>query len=111
MPPGMGSLIAMFTNVSEVILLVFYVYLLARWQYVRRPMFYLLGVAGLLFGMLGGFFGTSETGAALARIFGTVGTMVAFAAVVGACFGAQLPVNLPSSLTGSGSPTPPPPAK
>ncbi len=102
-----------------VILMIFYVYLLARWQHVKRPLFYLLGAAGLVFGMLGGFFGHSETGAAVARIFGTIGVIVAFVSAVGACYGSELPVKIasplmqsqPAASSQSGQPTQnPPPA-
>lgn len=39
-----------------VVLLVFALYLLARWQYVKRPLFYLLGVGGIALAFFGGFF-------------------------------------------------------
>ena len=98
------------SSAPAMILLVFYVYLLARWQHVKRPSLYLIGVLGLLFGMLGGFFGMGQTGATLARIFGTIGCMVAFAAAVGACFGAELPVQITSKLGGMSSLGTTPPA-
>lgn len=91
----------------EVVLLVFYLYLLVRWQYVRLPMFYLIGVAGFVFAMIGGFI----PNATVVSIFSTIGMIVAFVGAVGACFGAKFPLNLPGSLTGSGSTTPPPAAK
>ena len=80
---------------------------------------YLLGSAGLLAGMRGSFF--SRFLPAFAQIIGTIGVMVSFAAAVGACYGAELPINLPAELTGAAPPPPgaaqpptgtdPPPAK
>jgi hypothetical protein len=90
-----------------VVLLVFYLYLLVRWQYVRLPMFYLIGVAGFVFAMIGGFI----PNATVVSIFSTIGMIVAFVGAVGACFGAKLPLNLPTSLTGSGTSAPPPAPK
>ena len=90
MPTGFG--------LASSILLVFYLYLLARWERVKRPMLYLLGAAGLAFGMAGGFFLVSGSTITVARVFGVIGTLVAFAGVVGACFGGELPVKLPGDL-------------
>ena len=86
------------------IMMVFYLYLLARWQHVRRPFLYLLGSAGLLVGMMGSFF--SRFLPAFAQIVGTIGVMVSFAAAVGACYGAELPINLPAEFTGAAQPPP-----
>ncbi len=99
-------------SLSGTIMLIFYLYLLARWQYVKRPILFLLGAAGLVFGMIGGFFGSGETGATVARIFGVIGVIVAFVAAVGACFGGELPVKLPGGLTQTTSQAPqqPPPS-
>jgi hypothetical protein len=103
--PEAGSAFAMFGGGLTFVLMVFYLYLLARWQHVRIPMLYLIGAAGLVLGMIGGFIPS----ATVKEILNTIGCIVAFVGVVGACFGAKLPVHLPGSLTG-GSTNPPPPA-
>ena len=87
-----------------VILLVFYLYLLVRWQYVKRPLLFLLGSAGVLFALVGGFFNFEATVSVL-KIFHTIGSIVAFAAGVGACYGAALPVNLPGIHEAGDKPT------
>ena len=92
------------------ILLIFYFYLLVRWQHVRRPMMYLLGAAGLVFSMVGAFFTLGSSTYVVATIFGIIGNLVAFVGAVGACYGAQLPMKLPGNLDATGTP-PPPPAK
>ena len=80
---------------APIVLLIFYVYLLARWQYVKRPLFYLVGVAGLVFGMISMFLGSGEYAGVVARFFTAFGVIVAFLAAVGACYGAQLPIKIP----------------
>ncbi len=76
-----------------VVLLVFALYLLARWQYVKRPLFYLLGVGGIALAFFGGFF--SGVSAIAVNIFHTLGALISLAGFVGACYGAQLPINIP----------------
>lgn len=76
------------TTTVTAILLVFYLYLLARWQYVKRPWMYLLGAAGIALAILGGFFGAGTA----TRIVDTLGALIAFTGVVGACYGGKLPV-------------------
>ena len=78
------------------ILLVFYLYLLVRWQHVRRPTFYLIGAGGLGLVFLGQFIlfagGTVKVVAILARIVDLAGVLAALAGAVGACYGAKLPI-------------------
>jgi len=93
----------------ETLLLIFYLFLLARWQFVKRPLLYLLGAAGMVFGLIAGFFGSGENAAVVARIFVAISNIVAFVAAVGACFGGELPVKLPGGLTQT-TQAPPPPA-
>ena len=90
------------------ILLIFYFYLLVRWQNVRRPLMYLLGAAGLLFSMVGAFFTLGMSTYVVAAIFGIIGNLVAFACAILACFGGTLPMKLPGDQGTTG--TPPPPA-
>ncbi len=79
----------------QIILLVFYLYLLARWERVKRPLCFLFGAAGLLFWLLGQFFGLGGATLKVAEIFRIIGVLVAFVGVVGACFGGDLPVKIP----------------
>jgi len=75
------------------ILLVFYLYLLAHFDLVKRKGCYLVGVAGLLLIMVGMFFLPwlgSDWANVLVGIFNWVGSLVAFLAAVGACYGAEL---------------------
>lgn len=74
-----------------VILLVFHLYLLARWQYVKRPFFFLIGAVGLLFAYVGSFFGLAGATMKVMIIFQIIGTLVAFVGAVAACYGAKLP--------------------
>jgi len=77
------------------VMIIFYFYLLARWQYVKRPFFYLIGALGLVFAFCGGFFVLSPTAGSglqiVNRIFMLVGMLVSFVGAVTACFGAKLP--------------------
>jgi len=90
----------------ETLLFMFYLVCLLRWNLVKRPLFYLLGVAGLLFGLIAGFFGNGENAAVVARIFVAISNIVAFAAAVGACFGGELPMKLPGNLGQAQTPPP-----
>jgi hypothetical protein len=79
------------------ILLVFYLYLVVRWQHVKRPMFFCLGVlamVGLLF--FAGFFGWTAARWAnvLRSIVGTLTAIVAFGCALAACWGEKLPMGL-----------------
>lgn len=94
----------MFGGISVgTILLVFYLYLLVRGEHVKRPMLFLIGAAGLLFGLLGEFFGlgSSRDLQNVARIFAIIGSLVAFVCAVGACYCGELPIKLPGALDGS----------
>ena len=92
------------------VLLVFYLYLLVRWQHVRRPMCFLLGTLGLLFAMAGAFFTLGQSTMKVAIIFQIIGGLVAFVCAVGACYGAELPIQISSKLGGMSSAGTTPPA-
>ena len=91
-----------------VVVLVFYLYLLARWQYVKRPLLYLLGAAGIVFGMCGGFFMFADSAGVktVGGVFMVIGTIVAFVGAIGACFGGELPVKMPGHLGATSTQTP-----
>jgi len=79
-------------------MLVFYLYLLARWQHVKRPAFFLLGTLGLLLAFVGRFFAVGGNPGSdimiVVRIFDVIGSLVAFLGAVVACYGAALPGQL-----------------
>jgi hypothetical protein len=82
------------------ILLVFYLYMLTRFKYVRRPMFYLWGAVAVAAGMaVGALLGPwVEPGDVLYDVLQSVGGVagvVAFACMVLACYGGQLPESIP----------------
>jgi hypothetical protein len=84
-----------------VIIMVFYLYMLTRFKYVRRPMFFLWGAifvaGGLALAAL--LLPWSEQGF-LADVaeFGTgIGAVLGFACMVLACYGGQLPEEIPQA--------------
>ena len=78
-------------SVPLIILLVFYLYGLARWNVVRRPPLFFLGALGLLFALVGLFFTLGSSPAeTVSRVFGIIGLLVAFAMAVLSCAGATV---------------------
>jgi len=81
-----------------VLLFALYLVLLFRWDLVRRPSCYLIGVGGFVIFFASGFFGTGASwNLVVTRICQTLGTLIAFGAVMIACFRAKLPVNIPGA--------------
>ncbi len=79
--PGIESLFLL-------VVLVFYLYALARWQIVKRPALFFLGALGLLFGFVGLFFTLGGTGVnKVFQIFAIIGLLVSFASAVLSCAG------------------------
>ncbi len=75
------------------ILLVFYLYALARWQIVKRAPLFFFGAAGLLFAFLGQFFALGDTVVGtVAEVFNIVGLLVAFTGAVLSCAGASVSI-------------------
>ena len=81
-------------SLSIAVLLVFYLYLLVRFQNVKRPGLFLIGVAGLALVFVANFFLVHHSVAVVALILTALGALVAFVGAVGACFGGQLPGQL-----------------
>ena len=82
------------------ILLVFYLYLLAKPQCIKRGAFFQIGAAGLVLTMISGFFSTWGGRAwadVLVGLFGTIGVLVAFLAAIVACYGGKLPMKIPGT--------------
>ena len=75
-----------------VILFVFYLYALARWQIVKRPPLFFLGVLGLLFAFVGLFFTLGDSTMKVAKIFDIIGLLVGFAGAVLSCAGSLVSV-------------------
>ena len=69
------------------VILVFYMYALARWQIVKRAPFFFLGVLGVLFAFVGLFFTLGNSTVKVFQIFHIIGLLVAFASAVLACAG------------------------
>lgn len=78
------------------ILLVFYLYLLVRWQHVRRPMCYLVGAAALMLVFVGMFFaiGHHRYVMIVTEVLAGIGNLAAFVSAVFACYGGKLPLNI-----------------
>ncbi len=74
------------------VVLVFYMYALAKWQIVKRPPLFFLGVLGLLFAFVGFFFMLGQSTMKVCMIFQIIGLLVAFAAAVLSCAGASVSV-------------------
>lgn len=73
------------------IVLVFYLYGVARWNIVRRPPLFFLGALGLLFAFVGQFFMLgSDPAVTAAKVFAIIGLSVAFAMAVLSCAGATV---------------------
>jgi uncharacterized membrane protein len=106
-----GDAFAVFTAV----LLVFYLYLLVRPQYVRRGSFLWLGLAGLILVFLGMLFVTIDNDTwsrVLLAIFGFIGLTVALGAGAICCSGGDVPYverKLHHEKTGEQAPPPTPP--
>jgi len=84
------------TLTATAILLVFYLYALAKWDVVKRPLFLLIGGGGLLMAILAGFFGAwagMKWANILMAILNTIGTIIAFAGAFIAVYGAKLPTD------------------
>ena len=77
------------------ILLVFYLYLLARFDLVKRPAFFLIGALGLLVAFAARFFAVGGNPGhdiyVVVRILDSAGAAAAFLMAVVACFGGKLP--------------------
>ncbi len=97
------------------ILLVFYLYLVVRWEHVRRPFFLCVGVLGMvtmLFFL--GFFGftAARWSRVLQSVVGTLAMIVTFGCAMAACWGSSLPMGLgkksePQAPAGSETPSTP----
>jgi len=83
------------TFIFALIMLVFYLFLLARFDLVKRPAFFLIGVLGVATAFAARFFAiTGEFNAGIfvvVRILDSVGAAAAFLMAVASCFGGKLP--------------------
>lgn len=89
---------ASMTSLTMVVLVVFYLMLLTRWKYVRRPQCYLLGCAAIIlnFFVVGIFSLFSGRWAmVLTGLLSMALTIVAFGCAVFACYQAKLPIKIP----------------
>lgn len=95
-----------FTLTADGILLVFYLVLLVRPAFVRRPAFFWIGAGGLGLAIFGAVFATITAdlwARILTAIFGTVGALAAFGGALVACYGGKVPgVDAPAAQTTAG---------
>jgi len=78
------------------IMLIFYLYLAVRWQYVKRPWCYMFGACGVGIIIAARFFSVGmdpTSGPAIAmRVLNVVGLLIAFDGAFCACYGGKIPV-------------------
>jgi len=81
----------------SLVLLVFCLYLLVRWEKVKRPLFFLVGAGGLAIVLLSAIFAVNRSNAMriVTVIFTWLGTIIAFVGLLAACYGGALPVQIP----------------
>ena len=87
-----------FSLTASVILLVFYLVLLVFPKCIKRRPLFLLGSGGVALTLIAGFFSPwpgRPWADAIVAVFATVGTLIAFAGAFLACYGGELPVNIP----------------
>ncbi len=77
--------------IPVVVLLIFHLYLLVRWEKVKRANMFLIGLAGLLLTFIGNFFMIRGGAPTVAAVFYCVGALGAFLGAVGACYPGELP--------------------
>ena len=87
-----GELLTVLTTVF----VIFYLYVLVRWQYVKRPCCFLAGSLGIVAVLAGRFFAVGNDPSCgvviVMRVLNMIGLLVAFAGAVGACYGGKLPI-------------------
>ncbi|GEM_PF-1479379 len=91
----MGALVA---SVTMIVLVIFYLVLLVRWQHVRRPQFFLLGCGAIILNMLlVGIFSqfSGRWAMVLTSLLTMALTVIAFGCAVLTCYQAELPIELP----------------
>jgi hypothetical protein len=75
-----------------VILLVFYLYTLARWQSVQRKACYLFGVGGLMIALLGQIFLAWQATVVVTYVLNIFGAVVALGSAVAVYYHGHLPM-------------------
>ena len=85
----------------SVVLLVFCLYLLVRWEKVKRPLFFLIGAGGIAIVLLSTIFAVGDNRAVhtIMAVFTWLGTIIAFVGLGTACYGGKLPVEIPGDRT------------
>jgi len=85
------------SNMTLAVLVAFYLFLAVRWDLVRRPLPYLVGVCAVGVVMLSGLFGLGLSGRGIGMVFTVLGLITAFGAGIATCCAAQLPIDTQSS--------------
>jgi hypothetical protein len=87
-----------FTASAANILLVFFLVLLVKWSWVKRPSFFLIGACAVAADLLlGGIFGSFQASwaAIVGGILNSIFAVVGFGAGIVACYAGTMPVSLP----------------
>jgi len=79
------------------VLVAFYLFLAVRWDLVRRPLPYLVGVCAVGVLILSGLFTLAPGGRYVAVVFTVLAGLTAFGAGIATCCKAKLPIDTPSA--------------
>jgi hypothetical protein len=88
------------------VIVLFYLVLLLKWELVRRPMLYWVGILAIVATMFFGFFelGTSTVLRTLNMVFTLITTVVALGCAIGATYRGELPAAVLKNLGDAGKP-------
>ena len=83
----------MIDGIVLAVVVAYYLFLAVRWDFVRRPMPYMVGVCGLGVVILSGLFTIAGGGRGLAIVFTVFGLLTALAGGIAACCRIDLPID------------------
>ena len=86
------------SDVTLAVLVAFYLFLAVRWDLVRRPLPYLVGVCAVGVAILSGLFGLGISGRSVAVVFTVLSVLTAFGAGIATCCKAKLPIDTPPPI-------------
>ncbi len=84
------------SDMTLAVLVAFYLFLAVRWDLVRRPLPYLVGVCAVGVVMLSGLFGLGRDGRTVGIVFTILGLITAFGAGIATCCATKLPIDTQS---------------
>ncbi|MDP6633519.1 MAG: hypothetical protein QGG42_01305 [Phycisphaerae bacterium] len=85
-------------DMTIAVLVAFYLFLATRWDLVRRPLPFVVGVLAVIVVILAGFFNLGRSTVTVGDVFTIIGALVAFAAGIATCANMKLPIDM-SALT------------